>query len=303
MALNKNSTIKHILCLDKKDLKNPYIKDVLAAVRPTDIFSTPSYITLFLNSLSQDAQKNILENVRYLFLSMEFIFESMIKIWKKMAPHAQFRSDYGNSESNMISYWCSSFAQDYMVKGLTPNVFHVIPELPFNIQIVDQDNKGVGEIVISTPYLPKFRTGDLGELIHRKCSCGATRSIVVHGRKNYDVIHCVGATILLVELEKLFKSLDECVSDYLVEVREVEKGRKTVGELTCKIVQNPKCKMDEPLLNDIIVQALYARLFVTQTRTVGELIEQGIFAPTKVHIVSNLPWGYKKIRLEKIFEE
>jgi len=296
------SHVKQLVYLDAKDLESPHLGRIIKDLQSIDFYTTPSLLNFFVDTLRQSGETEALRNVHSYSLVGEVVSRAFLYKLKKIMPQATVgeETEYGLSEVPRITRWCSLLAEKYRDKNMELQVYHPYNEKHCSMTILNPDEEGRGEIVVTTPALSNYRTGDHGALIDEECSCGAQRTLVVYGRENYDIVRCIGATILLSELEHVFEGLKEYIADYYVEVHERDDGLRTVGELTFFIVPTEKLtKKQNP--QNFVATIMGKRLPVTPTQTLGDLIEQGLFLYSEVRLVERiLLTGAKKIKLKKI---
>lgn len=287
--------IKRVLCVDKKDINNPHFFGLIHEFNPTDLDTIPSFFNsifdIFKQALSKDA---VFESIKRIFLTgeaMSSFYENRIK---EIMPHALINFEYGLAESDTFTRSCKYLAEKY--KNLRYQSFHPLTTF-HRVTICNPDDDGTGEIVLTSPELSNYRTGDMGQLMNESCPCGSMQTLLVYGRFNYDVVHCAGATILLSVLEKVFEKVAHSIKDYYIEVREINDGNTMVGSVSFTLV--PVKKLTDEETNNIL-RTILCSLYVTPNRTLGRLIEEGLFLPPRVRLVDAIPVGNKKIKLRKV---
>ena len=221
--------------------------------------------------------------------------EGDIEFFKSFSQTAEIEMGYGISEApGGVGGHCRYLIEKYP-KSLG-RAYH--PLLP--VSIVELDEADVGEIAIRTQELGWYLTGDAGRLVSEPCVCGASQTLFVEGRINYDIVHCVGATVRTDLLEKAFSPLRNFVEEYSVEVREASHEERTVGAIAIAIV--PTALLRSRADAEAFIAGEVAKtLQVTKTRTLDDLVRDGIFLPPAVSLVEALSRGNgKKVRLRKV---
>lgn len=283
-----------ILVLDKKALAHPQIASILAEFEPTHVYGFPAVLTGLIDSLSK-AGKEIFGAIESTLLIGEKLRPAVVRTLQAALPHSEIFSAYATAEARIIGVPCQALMHRYPDSAF--QVFHPVAE--GDVHIVAPDGGGVGEIVVLTPELSHYLTGDAGKITDEVCSCGATQTLTVYGRIAFDVVHCVGATFHISEVERVLASPDSFVEDFYLEIREVEGGEKTRGFITAHIVPAEKLRtMNFP--ERYIRDYLESHLQVTKTRFVQDLVAEDIFMPTKVILVPSIAHPVKKIHMRKI---
>lgn len=253
-----------------------------------------TYLTL-KNQTALRSQKNPCHTISKILIVRGLLERQNKKKLAEFFPNSEIEFRYMMSECTSIGVSCSHIVKKFYgtTGGSTP--VHPIKQ----VEILDADKDGWGEIIISTSQLHNYKTGDLGKIIMESCVCGAKSVLLVKGRAHQDRIHSVGATFLLEEIEKIFATFKNNVTDYSVEIRDIESHGVLSGKVTILVAL--KGQTDDPLSRlETIKNVFEKELFVTKSRTLGELIHAGIFLPTDVKIVEEPTSKEKPMRLRKM---
>lgn len=288
--------MQRFLFVDQSDIKRPQFARLFTEFAPTDIKSSPSLLVQALESIAPFSyQMNKRYEVRTIYLAYELADRRRITLIANAFPKSVIRISYSSSETGPIGVSCSYllrrvFGEDH-VSPVHPNEDSVV-------EICEPDTGELGEIMVTTPERKRHRTGDMGKLLKEQCACGATETLLVHGRFNHDVIHTAGATIFSAEVERVLGPIS-LLADYLVEVEERDVAGRILPRLHCQAVLPENAP---PELAGQIADALVG-MFVTKTRTLGQLVQEGLFLETVVRVVPELPFREKKVRLRRMRRE
>ncbi|PIP73325.1 MAG: hypothetical protein COW88_02300, partial [Candidatus Lloydbacteria bacterium CG22_combo_CG10-13_8_21_14_all_47_15] len=203
----------------------------------------------------------------------------------------------GLSESDVCMFYDPKIAEEFGENRF--NTFH--PFSTTRIKIKNPDEEGYGEIIISTPQYKNLHTGDKGILLKKESTGYPHDTLIVQGRINFDVIGCVGAVFLIQEVERVFNTLQMYVSDFFIEISEIEERGKLYGKVSISV--EPKTMLLEHADSEsYIAEEFNKRTRVTKTRTLKQLIDESIFLPTTVRLVEKIPQNKnkKKIRMRKV---
>lgn len=292
------SGVRRVMTIDKKDIQRPQITSLLDQFEPTEISITPSSLfhILWRNSIHQGATWP--SALRRLYLSGEPTHASHYEMLTKTKPSVSVLSDYGLAETDTVSYSCPHLTKKYYDDPFV--TFHPIEKFGWRIGEPNEDD--VGEIIIMQTNELKsgYRTGDLGKLVREKCPCGAQKTLYVYGRKDYDIVYCAGATFVAMLISRIFNDFVHSIADYRIEVREKTDGSSPRGSVRILIVPHRNAELEElkKIQNDIHT-AMLKRLFVTKTRTLENLVQEGIFSEPTIETVKSLNEQIKKIHLIK----
>lgn len=287
---------RRVLCIDEEDAKHPQLSNILRQFAPEYLMGTSTRVEKTLLSLEKDGAIDSINSVKYFRLSSEATIKRQLELIERLCPRRKVVSDYGSAEAENVAFTCPLLNGRYPQEAF--KVFHPFKEI-CSIEIIEKDDLGYGEITVSTKVsgITNYKTGDVGKLIEETCACGATKTLFVAGRKDFDIVYCAGATFLTETIDGVLKKLVGEVADYQVEVRERVSAGALQGEVLFRIVpQNYKNQPEKKLL----IKKIADTLQVTKSRTLGELIEAKIFSAPRIEYVKNIPGGGKKIRLRKV---
>lgn len=296
LFFNHGPKSDRILFLGKRDIENPSVYSLVADFHPRIIRAHVSLFNFFVDKLFIRKEFNLLTDVQKVYLAGEMLSESLFDKFKKVLPKSDIKSEYSSIEAHLIGLSCKFLPDKHKRDKFL--VYHPI-KTGF-VKIIQPDESGIGEISIKTRELAYYLTGDAGKIIKERCKCGASETIFLYGRINYDIVHCVGATFHASEIERVFSLLGDLVKDYYLEIKEVFGEGKTLGSLTISVVPTKKLQaMKEG--GAFVREFIKNNLQLTKTRCLGELVGAGIFMPPNVLLVPSLPASGKKIRMRKVY--
>lgn len=201
------------------------------------------------------------------------------KFLKKQYPFALAISFYGMSENGLghLGFQCTYLAQS----DTNIRVYHPSPHCFFEIVS--------GEIVMThlrkAPFTCiRFRTGDRGELVNLNCPCGQKVGLRVLGRIHNDLVKVGGAIIKKSQIERIFNSdLRDMVSGGVLHIYEKLEDNRIIPSLVLEVVPKNDVKLSI-FDQEKILQIFSEQLFISQTRTLGDLIRDGIFFKPELKI-------------------
>ncbi len=287
---------RRVLCVDEEDAKHPRLSNILKQFAPEYLMGTSTRVEKTLLSLEKNDAIDSIDAVRYFRLSSEATINRQLELIERLYPKREVVSDYGSAEAENVAFTCPLLNSRYPQEAF--KVFHPFKEICL-VEIIEKDDLGYGEIAVSTEVsgITNYKTGDVGKLIEEVCACGATQTLFVAGRKNFDIVYCAGATFLTEAIDGVFKNLSEEIADYQVEVRERVSAGNLQGEVLFRIV--PQNHINQPEKR-LLIKKIADTLQVTKSRTLGQLVEAKIFSTPQVEYVKNIPDSGKKIRLRKV---
>ncbi len=288
---------RRVLCLDENDLAHPQIINLLKQFEPEYFVGTSTRVEKMLRELDSNNQLDSIKSVKYFRLSSEIIIDRQLKLIDTLCPKDEILSDYGLAETDNVAFTCSFLNKKYSDRAL--RVYHPFKDI-CSIEIIEKDELGYGEIIATTQTtgVKNYKTGDMGKLVKETCACGSSLTLFVEGRKDFDVVHCAGATLLANSIDQVFLKFEKEVADYQVDVREKVTSKNIQGEILFRIVpKDPSHPPDTAFL----VKKISSLLQVTKSRTLAQLIESNIFTQPYIEYVEAIPGEKeKKIRLRKI---
>lgn len=291
----RDGKLDRLLLVDRTDLKSGMLPELIERFKPREIIAQTSYFNACFELIEKAGKSGSLADVKELYLTGEVMSDAYLKRFKIAMPAASYHGDYGMSQADWFTTSCEHLSRRHPEAAY--QIYH--PFKSHHIEIIDPDESGMGEIVLSTPEFSNYRTGDLGSLIREVCACGEDQALTVYGRKEYDVIHAAGATFLVTQVEKLFQPLAHLVQDYCVEIGERMEERNTIGLVQLAIVPTNSLMVREE--KTTLIAAIFGALQVTQTRRLQDLIDEGLFSPIQVRFEKEIvQQTSKKIRMKKI---
>ena len=283
-----------ILFLSRRELEHPLLAKIIDEFQPRHVFSTVSLFDFLLDTLATRNGLSGLAAVERLFITGETLSHTVKQKFEALVPEAAIEMSYGISEvGGGVGAYCATLYKRH--PDSFGRAYH--PLLP--LSIVEPDENGVGEIALTTRELGPYLTGDAGRLVAEPCACGATETLFVEGRINYDIVHCVGATFHAALVEKIFASLREYVEDYYLEIREVQGEGKTLGFVACTVVPTAKLRAMKNGV-EYVCEFLEKNLQITKTQSLGDLVRVDIFMKPFITYAEILPKSVKYIRMRKV---
>ncbi len=296
------SEVQIFMTLSKEDMDHEGIGKIMTQLKDVSIYCAPSFFMYFTKRLLETKSiSNV--SISSLILTGELFSARIAKKIKNLFPSITFeRVDYGSSEAPYLSTHCSYLSEKYGSDSQQAlQVYHPTDMDGVSITIADVDESGVGEIIANTNELKNYRTGDAGEIRNEECVCGANKTLIVYGRKHYDVVSCAGILILLTELERIMEISSEYIEEYYVEVKEVyDKKLRPHGEIYFFIVPTNTI-YDQAFFEKYMEKHVYPQMQVTQTKSLADAYNEGIITTLKTEVVTDIPQKTeKKIRLKKV---
>ena len=291
-TLNNYPKSPRVLTLTRKDIEHPLIRSVIDDFQPEVIRSTVSLLNFFIDKLCR-RRAVFPKHIQKIYMNGERPSGALLNKIKEMFPKGEAHLTYGMSEIGVIGIDCGYLTKKYIAD--TSRSFHPVQR----VSIVGPDRAGVGEILLTTPELNDYLTGDAGKIIKEECRCGARETLIHYGRIDYDIVNCVGAVFHRTEVERVFSYLGDYVKDYFLEIRDVFERGKTIGSVTIKVVPTGKLQTMENG-TDFVCEFVKKHLQLSKTRCLRDLLSDGIFLPPKTVFVSSFPVSGKKIRMKKM---
>lgn len=294
---NHEADSPRILFLTKKDAEHPLISRVISDFQPKNIRTNVSILNFFTDKLSAGGYSYLLEDIKNLFLGGESLSIALYDKLKKFFPKSNIELVYASTEAHIMGSYCKYLSLKHKEDGFS--IYHPTKTSANYVSVVERDEFGVGEIGVHTPILSDYLTGDAGKIIKEKCECGASETLFVYGRINYDIINCVGAVFQASDVEKVFSLLAGYVKDFRLEIRDVFEKGKTLGSLTIKVIPTEKLLSMEnggAYLSEFVKK----RLKLTKTRSLSDLVDEGIFLQPEIIFASSFPESEKAVKMKKV---
>lgn len=286
---------ERVICLSHADITKPDFSACIRSYAPTDIYGSVSFTMFFINQLIQAGAPDILREIKSVTTVGELLDTDKRKKIAQVAPDAEIRALYAVGEigGGVCLYTCPETRYEDTA------TYHLFEASHVTVDIIEPDENGVGEIVIGGQF-GNFCTGDIGSIDPTRCSCGASEKVSILGRKDYDIVSALGAVFYVSEVKRVFAELSpQYVSDYLVEVSEKEGSRDTHGQVRLTVVPTDELRaLATP--HAYITSFFDESLFVTKTRTLAQLIAEGIFLQTEVQFADHIDQGRKEVHLKKV---
>jgi hypothetical protein len=243
------------------------------------------------------SSKSFFSKIKTLFFSGDFLSPKQQTYINKKLPRAEIDIDYIMTEVDTIGICCP-----YLKKSSGINAYH-----PFSdrlVELINLDEYGRGDVVVSKiaplslSYI-RYKTGDVGRAVYKKCKCGNKWTILLEGRSNMDYIKSHGVLITRTGIENILSQFSRSVEEWRGEVREIEHKDRLLGELTLLI--KPLQKLNPGDIKTL-AKTLSRKLFLTPKKTLEELILEDKFMPLKIKIVQTFPITAKRILLRKVID-
>ncbi len=273
------------LNIDVGDLV-PGVETLIADLDPQKILGVPSYIVHVAAHMTVSSR----ERVSSINVFGEFLTRTTMSMLSELFPNATVRSLFAVSEIGAIS----TVSCDHQPL----NFYHPRPGI--DVSVYECDETGAGELLVSTMLnqeipVERYKTGDSVRMHDGVCSCGASVTFEVLGRRGYDYVKIAGVTLRQEECERAARSL-RSFDDYRVEVSGVRAGNSIKGKIVLHVFRKDGVGT-EGLAREIGTNFARA-LQLTPTRSLADLTERGIFEPiTVVFKDAPFPQSNKNIKL------
>jgi len=260
---------------------------LLEEFMPTRIVGYPTFVLRVAEAMSAQARSGVVS----LRLAGELLSETMEGAMQALFPNAELVMQYVTSEVGAVSRPSCGY--------LPRNTYHPADEV--SVVIDSPDEAGVGEILVSKimsgERIVEYHTGDLGRSYPCSCRCGETTALELRGRAGTDYLKLAGAVLRIEEFDRAISAYKDYVDDYRVEATtRVGKDGPSVGVVQLLLRWSgalPTSARKQEIANEIA-----GRLFVTPTRTLSQLVAEGLFDPLEVKFSSeSLPGGYKTSKM------
>jgi len=295
-ALTHDMTAQKFFAISSRAVREGNHAPALAALRPTDLMTTPVLFRHLVDNLRRHRALKVLSHVRRITLSQSIPERSTYELARRACPRATLLPRYGASETGFVGMSCPALSRRLLKRYLgVAAPLHPLPR----VRIHKPDQSGVGEVWVRRRGT-WVHTGDAGSLDKRPCPCGATRTLILYGRLENDRIASMGAMFLASEVARVAALLSRYIKDYRLEVGE-RGARKPLGMVRLSVVPTPALRARRDA-KAFIARRFAGALPVTKTRTLAKLVCSGVFAPVEVILASSFPFEVKPLRLNRLLK-
>ncbi|MFA7309445.1 MAG: AMP-binding protein [Candidatus Paceibacterota bacterium] len=294
MVLKRDMVVARFLAISAHDVSSDSSAETLRAFFPTEIVTTPVLFRSLVAHLKSRRALEALSSLKKIILTQSIVERSTYELAKKTCPHASLLTRYGSTETGRLGVSCAALS-----RAKFPRYLGIATPLhPFApVRIRRPDDRGVGELLVRR-FGRWVSTGDAALLENKKCSCGENVTLMLYGRLENDRVGCMGAMFLASEVERVCSSLSRYIKDYRVAVG--ERGMKDpLGAVHLSVIPTPLMRTTRKT-KDFVAKKFAQELRVTKSRTLAELIRDGIFQPVKVELVDEFPFTVKPLRLRRV---
>ncbi len=267
-----NAQGPRILLVDGNDLTQE-LGDVLADFAPQTFIGFPSFVARTVEYLPKEQA----QNVAHINCTGEAIGKTLKNFFEERVPRAHLRQLYGANEIGTIAVQCP-----HLLLGM----YH--PRKGVTIEIGDPDESGVGDILLSIELhsgvsLERYKIGDMGRLTNDVCPCGEKSTLEVVGRRGLDRLLVAGALLTREEFDRAAAACRDLFDDYRGEAFMDEKDGHIRGNVILRVVRTDGGDAHSA---QEISKRMSADLFVTPTRTLEDLVAEGLFSPLSIEFVT-----------------
>jgi phenylacetate-coenzyme A ligase PaaK-like adenylate-forming protein len=280
VAKSTSAEPQRIMFVDGDDLSTE-LAHCIADFTPDTIAGFP----VFVARVAEYFDSKSASGVKELKFAGERVTPALAELFARQFPNARIQVNYiANEIGSIATSGCPH---------LSLNQYH--PNRGVTVEILNADETGEGDIVVSKQLnsktrVEKYALGDTGRFIPGPCACGAEVTFEHLGRKGYDYIKLVGATIRREEFDRVAALLVNYVDDYRAEVGEKLVGGKLKGDIVLRIFSRKG--PGTPALAEEIALEFSRAVFLTPTQTLADLVAKGLFLPLVVEF-SPVPFPQK----------
>jgi phenylacetate-coenzyme A ligase PaaK-like adenylate-forming protein len=269
------------------DLGDP-LRALLADFGPDMVVGVPSFISAVSNHFDNVSAAG----VKKLLLTGELLSANLEEALRTRFKNATLAMEYTSVEVGRIGH---------QPCGLLPiNHYHPIPGARVEIGALGEE----GEILVSKTLNPEtplarqvvqYQTGDCGRFVEAKCRCADAATFECLGRQGLDYVKLAGAILRREEFDRVAAHLN-AFDDYRAQAQNITEDGRTKGKIVLQVYRKDGVGT-EALAQEI--GARFAReIFLTPTRTLEELVAEGVFLPLEVSF-TDAPFktGNKDIKL------
>jgi phenylacetate-coenzyme A ligase PaaK-like adenylate-forming protein len=279
------------LFLDPDDF-NASLGQLLAQYAPDSVFGAPSVMLRLRGHMSTD----IAAGVRFVKLIGEYMTAAADRALKEAFPQAQFKYAYMATDTMTVATSRCQY--------LPLNHYHLAPRV--SVRIHTPDTEGVGGVLISkvmnpgTPlewHMQEYDIGDAGRLLSEPCACGEEVTLHVFGRSGFDYIKLLGAVFRQEECDRVATVQQGAYEDYRLEASEVEVQGALRGRVHVRF-SGAHTLSSADMVH--LVQEFSELLYVTPTRSLADMVREGVFLPPTASFADAFPQNAKTVRLKYI---
>ncbi len=261
-----------IMCLNPKTAPE-VLERVRTDFKPNAFVCPPSVLLRSTQTWPQES----LDAITSITLTGELATKTITEEITTRFPNAVVRNYYPSTEAGLIGEQCE-FCEW--------NEFH--PALGVDIEIFQPDQNGVGYLLVSKENkgglaLDRYRTGDLARMSAHE---NGRQTFHLYGREGFDYIKLAGALLVREEFDRVARELERYVDDYKAEVRTNMLEGIPSHQLTIYVSPARTNTLGADELVSLLAKEFANRLFVTPKATLTHAIENRIFEPLMVHVVS-----------------
>lgn len=228
------------------------IVEYLKMFKVTAIIGLPSFIVRLSEYVKQNNLSGKLR-IKKIFYGGEYVGDEMIKYFKSIFKDVDVRSGgYASADAGVLGFQCPH------CKRGEHHLFRYSQYIEFvDTETLKPVKRGeIGELVVtglSKKVMPiiRYRVGDLGRWIDKKCSCGRVEPMFeILGRCD-DRIHVGGAHLFVNDLQKAIGKISELSFNFQVIIEKA--GPKDVLNLHIEKKENKQCdKTDEGKIKSLL---------------------------------------------------
>ena len=258
------------LVVDARDMATG-LSELLADFAPDRVYGLPFFVVKVSEYLD-DATRSNVSTLRGTGAGMSAQDE---KVMRERFPNAQVKMLYSSSEAGPLAAESCGY--------LPRNHYHTRDDVV--IEIIDADEEGVGEILVSKRlsehiYIERYRIGDLARFRDVACPCGAHMTFEIMGRRGHDYLKLAGALLRREEFDRIAGLCADLFDDYTCVAGTVESRGTLLGKITLNVYRKDG-RWNETIENDI-KKRFTEGLFLTASKTLGDLVKKGIMIPLEV---------------------
>lgn len=283
---NRKSLPSSCLSVDHTDLNSTFVL-CITAFAPEHFVGFPSFIAKVGEHMDTDTAAK----VSSLMVSGELLTATLTSNLRERFPNARIIPMYASMELGYMS--------TLPCEHLGLNQYHIRDS--FDIEIDSPDENGHGAILVSTTLngdipISQYKIGDTGRIISVPCKCGASQTLELFGRSGGDFVKLLGAIIRRDEFERTLSLLSAPPDDYRLEIASIQEDGVLRGTLIAKFYYRHRMPTDD-LLKEM-TRSISENFFITQTKTLAELVQSGVFKPLATRCTKEpFPTTLKDVKL------